>query len=72
MVLRVSFGFKIERSLSATSGFAQIATVGANATSYANTGLSASTAYYYRVRAVNGEGSSTPSNTAHARTRQAR
>jgi len=61
-------GFKIERSLTATSGFAQIATVGANATSYSNTGLSASTTYYYRVRAYNGAGDSAYSNPASATT----
>ncbi len=61
-------GFKIERSTSATSGFSQIATVGANATSYSNSGLSASTTYYYRVRAYNSAGDSGYSNTASATT----
>ena len=35
---------------------------------YANTGLSANTTYYYRVRAYNAEGNSAYSNTASART----
>ncbi len=61
-------GFYIERSKKATSGFSQIATVGANVTSYQNTGLSANTNYYYRVRAYNAGGNSAYSNTASAKT----
>jgi len=61
-------GFKIERSPNASSGFAQIATVGANATSYSSNGLSANTTYYYRVRAYNSAGDSSYSNTANATT----
>jgi len=61
-------GFKVERSLSASSGFAQMATVGAGVTSYANTGLSANTTYYYRVYAYNADGNSAYSNTASATT----
>lgn len=62
-------GFKIERCTGAEcSGFAQIATVGANVTSYANTGLAASTSYSYRVRAYNDGGDSGYSNTATAMT----
>ena len=64
-------GFKIERSTSATSGFSQIATVGANITSYQNSGLSASTTYYYRVCAYNSAGDSIYSNTASATTQSA-
>jgi fibronectin type III domain protein/beta-propeller repeat-containing protein len=60
-------GFKIERSTS-TSPWAQIATVGANIASYASTGLTASTAYTYRVRANNAAGDSGYSNTASATT----
>lgn len=52
-------GFKIERSVvSGTSGFSQIALVGANVTTYNDSGLAASTRYWYRVRAVNGVGDS--------------
>ncbi|UCH34019.1 MAG: fibronectin type III domain-containing protein, partial [Armatimonadota bacterium] len=61
-------GFRIERSHYATSGFTQIAVVGANVTSYANTGLASSTTYYYRVRAYNAYGNSAYSNTASATT----
>src|SRR4029077_18143139 len=45
-------GFKIERALGA-GPFSQVATVGANITTYADTGLTASTSYSYRIRATN-------------------
>jgi hypothetical protein len=61
-------GFRIERSLSSGSGFAEIATVGAGTTTYNSIGLNASTPYYYRVRAYNSAGSSGYSNTAWATT----
>ena len=65
-------GFKIERCTGAgCSDFAQIATVGANVTSYRNTGLTASTSYSYRVRAYNAAGDSGYSNTASAVTQAA-
>ena len=50
------------------SSFAQIGTAAANATSYSDTGLAASTSYSYRVRASNGGGDSAYSNTASATT----
>ena len=65
-------GFKIERCTGvACSDFAQIAAVGANVTSYSNTGLTASTSYSYRVRAYNAVGDSDYSNTASAVTFEA-
>ena len=65
-------GFKIERCTGAgCSDFAQIATVGANVTTYANTGLAASTSYSYRVRAYNTAGDSNYSNTATSVTQAA-
>ena len=65
-------GFKIERCTGAgCSNFAQIATVGANVTSYSNTGLTGSTSYSYRVRAYNAGGDSNYSNTASAVTQAA-
>ncbi|RMG69750.1 MAG: hypothetical protein D6711_18910 [Chloroflexi bacterium] len=60
-------GFKIERSLNGSS-WSQIAIIGANNTSYSNTGLSCGTTYYYRVRAYNDSGNSSYSNTDSAAT----
>ncbi len=53
-----TLGYKIERSKGDTSNWAQIATVGANILVYSNTGLTANTKYYYRVRAYNASGNS--------------
>jgi chitodextrinase len=62
-------GFKIERCQGAgCTDFEQVATVGANATSYEDTELSASTTYRYQVRAYNGGGDSDYSNIAEATT----
>ncbi|MDQ5840288.1 MAG: fibronectin type III domain-containing protein, partial [Chloroflexota bacterium] len=60
-------GFKIERNV-AGGAWAQVATSAANANSYSNSGLLASTAYSYRVRAYNTAGDSAYSNTASATT----
>ncbi len=46
--------FEIERSLTSGSGFSLVATVGANVTTYQDTGLANGTQYFYRVRAVSG------------------
>ncbi|MCI0338111.1 MAG: S8 family serine peptidase [Acidobacteria bacterium] len=65
-------GFRIERCQgSGCTNFAEIAQVGANVTSYQNTGLAAGTTYSYRVRAFNGGGNSGYSNTATATTQAA-
>jgi hypothetical protein len=62
-------GFKVERcSGVGCSDFAQVASVGANVTSYCNTELGASASYSYRVRAYNTGGDSDYSNTASATT----
>src|SRR3989339_768802 len=61
-------GFKIERSTSSGSGFTEIATVSANTASYQNTGLTASTTYYYKVKAYNSGGSSGYTSEASAAT----
>ena len=60
-------GFRILRSPDG-SKFAQIATVGANSTTYAYTGLAAATKYYYRVKAYTFTTNSPPSNTTSATT----
>ncbi len=60
-------GFKVERKQGSGS-YSQVGTVGANVTSYSSTGLSASTAYTYRVSAYNGAGTSSFTNPASATT----
>jgi hypothetical protein len=67
-------GFKIERapdSAGSPGTFAQIATVAASVTSYQNTGLTACTNYWYRVRAYNVCGDSSYSSNATAITQSA-
>ena len=66
-------GFKIDYSTSSTfaSGVTTITLGSANVTSHSVTGLSASTTYYFRVRASNGVGESGNSNTASAVTQSA-
>jgi len=61
-------GFGIERAPSGSTSFALIATVGPNATTYANTGLSPGTGYAYRVYSYNAAGNSAFSNVASATT----
>ncbi len=50
-------GFKVERSSNGID-FAQVATLGPDATSYVDNDASAATRYYYRVRAFNSRGNS--------------
>ena len=61
-------GFAIERSSTGTGGWSQIATTGANATNYSNTGLPAGTRYFYRIRAFFPSSNSPYSNSADALT----
>jgi hypothetical protein len=63
--------FRILRCNGSTcSNFALIVTVAANVTSYADMGLSATTALRYRIYAYNGRGNSVYSNIATATTRR--
>ncbi len=55
-------GFKIERSLNGSS-FSIVGTIGANTTSYTDSGLRPNVRYFYRVRAYNGSGNSAATNT---------
>ncbi|MBP6964487.1 MAG: fibronectin type III domain-containing protein, partial [Armatimonadetes bacterium] len=50
-------GFKVSRGTSASGPWTTV-TVGANVTSYSNTGLTAGTTYYYQVCATNSTGDS--------------
>jgi hypothetical protein len=61
-------GFRIERSLLPASGFTEIATVGADETSYLSTGLSPNTTYYYRILSYKALEDSSYSNTDSATT----
>ncbi|HEX8676735.1 MAG TPA: kelch repeat-containing protein, partial [Segetibacter sp.] len=60
--------YTVQRATASAGPFAVIATLGANAVSYSNTGLTAAKTYYYRVKANNTAGSSAYSNTASATT----
>ncbi len=48
-------GFVIERSIHTPFNFEEIATVGTDATTYQDVGLTSKTTYYYRVKAEGGE-----------------
>ncbi|MDD5224204.1 MAG: fibronectin type III domain-containing protein [bacterium] len=61
-------GFKIERKIGTVGTYSLISTTLANVVSYSDTGLSAGTAYYYRVYAYNSTGSSGYSNEADVNT----
>jgi hypothetical protein len=61
-------GFNIESKIGSGGTYAPLTSVGANVTTYNNTGLNPSTTYYYRVNASNGAGTSVFSNEAYATT----
>ncbi len=59
-------GYRLERSLNGTTGWSQVGTPAANATSFSDTGLAENTRYYYRLIALNAAGASAPSLPANA------
>ena len=61
-------GFSIERKTGVSGTYAEIATTSANIATYSDTGLTASTAYFYKVRAFNTDGYSAYSNEASSTT----
>lgn len=62
-------GFKLERKTGSGGSWAEInGSIAANATTFSNTGLSASTTYFYRIRSFNAAGNSSYSNEASATT----
>src|SRR5262249_44143762 len=63
-------GYVVQRK-GKIGAYATVATLPANTTSFTNTGLFASTIYYYRVRAMRGSTASSWSTPAHATTEPA-
>ncbi|MBS0032490.1 Ig-like domain-containing protein, partial [Chitinophaga hostae] len=61
-------GFEIYRSTSSGGTYTIVATTAANAVSYTDTALQATTAYYYKIRAIGNYGESAYSNIANATT----
>ena len=61
-------GFKIERMQGPVGPFRQIASIGPNETSFTDLSVYPAMNYYYRVRAYDSEGNSSPSNEAWAAT----
>ncbi|MEE8329270.1 MAG: fibronectin type III domain-containing protein, partial [Thermodesulfovibrionia bacterium] len=61
-------GFSIEQKDDAGGTYTEIATVGADVTTYSTTGLNKAKTYFYRVLAYTGTGSSAYSNEASAKT----
>ncbi|HEV7783540.1 MAG TPA: polysaccharide lyase family 7 protein [Chitinophagaceae bacterium] len=62
-------GFKLERKTGSGGTYSEIAgSIAAGAVSFSNTGLTANTTYFYRIRSYNASGNSTYSNEASATT----
>ena len=51
-------GYRIERA-SGAGGYAEVATIGADSLTFTDTGLAATTLYYYKVSAINSAGAGT-------------
>jgi len=64
-------GFKIERSVTSGTGYAEITQVVAGIKTFTDNSLQANTKYFYRVRAFSGQGNSDYSNEANATTAMA-
>jgi len=64
-------GYTVERATLPGGPWAQIASGGSNLTAYADSGLTASSTFFYRVRATNDSGVSAYSNVATANTSNA-
>jgi fibronectin type 3 domain-containing protein len=61
-------GYEVQRSLDGVSGWAQVGSTGPDVTSFSDTGLTASTTYFYLVVATSGSGDSPPSAAVGATT----
>lgn len=61
-------GDKVERSPNGTTGWVSVGNPGANATAFSDSGLTASTTYFYRVRATNSAGDSAYTSVASGTT----
>lgn len=60
--------FTLQRSLDGLTGWAEVATPAANATTHSDSGLASNTSYSYRIAAVSAGGTSSWSNVASALT----
>ena len=66
-------GYRIERAITRGGPWIiQVASTGSSATTYLHTGLAPNTTRFYRVRALNAQGSGEPSNVAEGETNAAR
>jgi lysophospholipase L1-like esterase len=61
-------GYTVQRSPDGVSGWVQVGTTGQDVVAFSDTGLAASTTYFYRVYATNAGGDSPPSNVVSATT----
>jgi fibronectin type 3 domain-containing protein len=61
-------GYRVQRSVDGVSGWVLVGATGQNVVSFSDTGLAASTTYWYRVVAFNNSGTSAPSAVVSATT----